>query len=166
MCYTRPVVFETRKEVKMNNIIKISELNTVAPNTLVIIDDESNGVCLGLKSDKKYSHIDFKYKEIKFENSLFGCVLLKLDNSFYSCHIALKVDRNKNTLEKLLFSNYFNLIVFGTQKENDVYRINNDFKNKLLFKIIDNPNINETINIDNFISELSTLYPAEVLWNS
>ena len=166
MCYTRRVVFKTRKDVKMNNIIKISELNNLTPNTLAIIDDENNGVCLGLKSDKKYNHVDFKYKEIKYKNNLFGSVLLKLDDSFYSCHTALKEDTNKNTLEKLLCSNSFNLIVFGTHQENDVYRINNDFKNKLLFNIIDSQDINGTINTDTFINEINRLYPAEVLWNS
>lgn len=150
----------------MNNIIKISELNNLTPNTLAIIDDENNGVCLGLKSDKKYNHVDFKYKEIKYKNNLFGSVLLKLDDSFYSCHTALKEDINKNTLEKLLCSNSFNLIVFGTHQENDVYRINNDFKNKLLFNIIDSQDINGTINTDTFINEINKLYPAEVLWNS
>ena len=150
----------------MNTIIKISELNSLTPNTLAIIDDENNGVCLGLKSDKKYNHVGFKYKEIKYKDNLFGSVLLKLDNSFYSCHTALKEDNNKNILEKLLCSNYFNLIVFGTHQENNVYRIDNDFKNILLYKIIDNSNVNDNYTSDNYIHELNKLYPAEVLWNS
>ena len=39
-----------------------------------------NGVCLGIKSNKYYSEINFKFKVINYKNTFFGVILLKLDN--------------------------------------------------------------------------------------
>ncbi len=148
----------------MKSIIKISELNTLEEDKLTIIDDENNGICLGLKSDNKYTSVDFKYKELKYKDTFFGNFLVKLDNSFYNC-IAELNDNNKLVIQKLLGLNSFNLIVFGSKQESKVYRIYNNISNNLLFNISDFKSDKKATNELNTVEEINKLFPAKLLWN-
>lgn len=149
----------------MNSIISVHDLNSLNPDTLVLVDDEMDGICLGMKSDKVFNNIDFKFKKLKFNNIFFGIILLKLDNTFSCCYIALNEQKDKKILEKLLYSDYFNFIVFNGSDYNKIYRISNTFENKLLMSI---PNmINKQMMVDTrkMINELKHLYSPEFLWN-
>ena len=44
----------------MSSVIKISDIDCLKSNKLVLIDDEMNKVCLGIKTNKCYSKVDFK----------------------------------------------------------------------------------------------------------
>ena len=121
------------------------------------------GLCLAIKSDKKFKHIEFKFKKLKLRNYFFGVILLNLDENFYSCFICLNQYKDKSYLERLISTNFFNLIVFNNSKENKVYRISNNIKNKLLLFLPNEPyNCHlPQINVD----KLKSIFPAKLLWN-
>lgn len=123
------------------------------------------GISLGIKSEKNFKNVEFKFKKMKFNNNFFGVLLLKLDESFYNCFIALDHIKDKSYLEKLMSSNYFNLIIFNDDsKENKIYRILNDLKNQLLFSL---PNqIYENFEHNIITNDLNTAFSAEMLWNN
>ena len=53
------------------------------------------GISLGIKSKMIFNNIDFKFKKLKFGNIFFGVILLKLDETYYSCFISLDQLKNK-----------------------------------------------------------------------
>lgn len=119
---------------------------------------------MGMKSEKNFKKVEFKFKKMKFNNNFFGVLLLKLDESFYNCFIALDHIKNKSYLEKLMSLNSFNLIIFNdTSKENKIYRILNDLKNQLLFSLPNQMCENFEYNI--ITNDLNTAFSAEMLWN-
>ena len=123
------------------------------------------GISLGMKSKKDFKNVEFKFKKLEFNNCFFGVLLLKLDEAFYNCFIALDHMKNKSYLEKLMNLNSFNLIIFNdTSKENKIYRILNDLKNQLLFSL---PNqICENFEYNIITNDLNTAFSAEMLWNN
>ena len=84
------------------------------------------GISLGMKSTRIFNNIEFKFKKLKFRNVFFGVLLLKLDETYYSCFIPLDQLNEKIYLEKLIKNDYFNLIVFNPSNENKIYRIINN----------------------------------------
>lgn len=149
----------------MSSIISIHDFNSLNPDTLVLVNDEMDGICLGMKSDKIFNNIDFKFKKLQFNNIFFGIILLKLDNTFLCCYIALNEQKDKKILEKLLNLDYFNLIIFNDSDYNKIYRISNNIGNKFLINV---PNIiNNQIMVDTkkLIQELKHLYSPKYLWN-
>lgn len=48
-----------------------------------------NRVCLGIKTNKCYFKVDFKFKVLNYKNIFLGVVLLKLDSNFLHCYINL-----------------------------------------------------------------------------
>lgn len=123
------------------------------------------GISLGIKSEKIFDNIEFKFKKIEFKKQFFGVILLKLDETFYSCFVSLAHQfKDKYYLEKLINLDYFNLIVFNHLAENKIYRILNDSKNKVLF-YLPNPIYD---NLENNIvsNELYNNFPASILWNN
>lgn len=150
----------------MSSIIKIHDINHLKTNKLVLIDDEMNGVCLGIKSNKCYSKVDFKFKVLNYKNIFFGVILLKLDNNFLHCYINLNNLEHKELLKKLLLSDCFNLIMFDNSNCHDVYQIKNDLGYNFLVNI---PMVLDTkldFNICGVIYKLDELYSSESLWNS
>mgnify|MGYP007091823600 CR=1 FL=1 len=77
--------------------------------------------------------------------------------------IQLNQYKDKSYLERLISTNFFNLIVFNNSKENKVYRISNNIKNKLLLFLPNEPyNCHlPQINVD----KLKSIFPAKLLWN-
>ncbi len=120
------------------------------------------GISLGIKSEKTFNNIEFKFKKMKFKNVFFGVILLKLDETIYSCFIALNQIKNKSCLEKLMNLDYFNLIVFNKSKENKIYRILNNLKNQILFCLPENICNSQDIVTNNIKIPLS----ADKLWNN
>ena len=117
-----------------------------------------------MKSEKNFKNVEFKFKKLKFNNCFFGVLLLKLDETFYNCFIALDHIKNKFYLEKLMNLNSFNLIVFNNDsKENKIYNILNDLKNQLLFSLPNQIYKNFEYNI--ISNDLDTAFSAEMLWN-
>ena len=122
------------------------------------------GVSLGIKSEKDFKNVEFKFKKLKFNNCFFGVLLLKLDEAFYNCFIALDHLKNTTYLEKLMNLNSFNLIIFNhDSKENKIYNILNDLKNQLLFSLPNQLYKNFEYNI--ISNDLDTAFSAEMLWN-
>ena len=153
----------------MNSIYKVSELNNLNPENLVIIDDEHGGFGLGIKSEKVFNNIDFKFKKIQYKNIYYGIVLLKSDDNFYSCYVDMNEKNSLNGLKSIINSDFFNLVVFRNTEYNKVYRINNDIKNKILFDYSNNiNNIQDytTENISYIFNELNKEYSPEFLWNN
>lgn len=150
----------------MNSIIKIHNINYLKSNKLVLIDDDMNGVCLGIKSNKYYSEISFKFKVINYKNIFFGVILLKLDNDFLCCYINLNNLESKEILKKLLYSDYLNLIVFNNSDYNKVYKIKNNIGNNFLINIPYVFNTSFNVNINEIIYKLNKLYSPEFLWNN
>lgn len=150
----------------MNSIIKIHDINYLKSNKLVLIDDDMNGVCLGIKSNKYYSEISFKLKVINYKNIFFGVILLKLDNDFLCCYINLNNLESKEILKKLLYSDYLNLIVFNNSDYNKVYKIKNNIGNNFLINIPYVFNTSFNVNINEIIYKLNKLYSPEFLWNN
>lgn len=150
----------------MNSIIKIHDINSLKSNKLVLIDDDMNGVCLGIKSNKYYSEINFKFKVINYKNIFFGVILLKLDNDFLCCYINLNNLKSKEILKKLLYSDYLNLIVFNNSDYNKVYKIKNNIGNNFLINIPYVFNTSFNVNINEIIYKLNKLYSPEFLWNN
>ena len=147
----------------MNSIYKVSELNNLNPENLVIIDDEHGGFGLGIKSEKVFNNIDFKFKKIQYKNVYYGIVLLKSDDTFYSCFIDMNEESSLNGLKSIINSSFFNLVVFRSTEYNKVYRINNDIKNSVLFEYKDNNNIKKNINTENInIFKINLLYINKV----
>ena len=125
-----------------------------------------NGVCLGIKSNKYYSEISFKFKVINYKNTFFGVILLKLDNDFLCCYINLNNLESKEILKKLLYSDYLNLIVFNNSDYNKVYKIKNNIGNNFLINIPYVFNTSFNVNINEIIYKLNKLYSPEFLWNN
>lgn len=150
----------------MSSVIKISDIDCLKSNKLVLIDDEMNKVCLGIKTNKCYSKVDFKFKVLNYKNIFLGVVLLKLNNDFLCCYINLNNLESKEILRKLLYSDYLNLIVFNNSDYNKVYKITNDLSYNFLFnvpRILDNK---LDFNINDVMCKLDKLYSPELLWNS
>ena len=122
------------------------------------------GISLGMKSEKKFDNIEFKFKKMQFKDMLLGVLLLKLDETFYSCFIPLDHSNSKLYLKKLINLDSFNFIVFDHSYENKIYRILNDFKNKLLFSIPNHIGSNFEYSITS--NELKKQFSAEMLWNT
>lgn len=68
----------------MNSIFKVSDINNLDSENLVLIDDEHGGFNLGIKSDKAFDNIDFKFKKLQFKDISCGVFLIKSNNNFYS----------------------------------------------------------------------------------
>ena len=147
----------------MNGICKITELDSLNTETLVLLDDELGGICLGIKSEKNFDNIEFKFKKLQFKDVFFGVILLKSDETFYSCFISLEHLKSKSYLEKLINLDYFNLIVFNQSDENKIYRIINTLNNKILFSL---PNNVYNDFDDNITSPDIKEFSAETLWNN
>lgn len=122
------------------------------------------GISLGMKSEKIFDNIEFKFKKMQFKNMLFGVLLLKLDETFYSCFVSLDHSNSKLCLKKLINLDAFNFIVFDNSYENKIYRVLNDFKNKLLFSISNHVTHNFEYSITS--NELKNQFSAEMLWNN
>lgn len=150
----------------MDNIIDITELSSLQENTLAIIKDLNDSVCLGIRSNSiDSSNIEFKAKSILMNNSsIYALMIRNNDNSIYKCLIPLNTISNKNTLYKLINLDRFNLIIFKTGNEQDICRIENKDKD-----ILNNMLLQALIKQDNSsnISEdyINTLYTNEQLWN-
>lgn len=121
------------------------------------------GISLGMKSTRIFNNIEFKFKKLKFRNIFFGVLLLKLDETYYSCFIPLDQLNEKIYLEKLIKNDYFNLIVFNPSNENKIYRIINDLRNKILFTLPSQTCSIVESNISSY--ELNTTFSAKMLWN-
>lgn len=121
------------------------------------------GISLGMKSTRIFNNIEFKFKKLKFRNVFFGVLLLKLDETYYSCFIPLDQLNEKIYLEKLIKNDYFNLIVFNPSNENKIYRIINDLKNKILFTLPSQTCSIVESNVSSY--ELNKAFSAKVLWN-
>lgn len=121
------------------------------------------GISLGMKSTRIFNNIEFKFKKLKFRNVFFGVLLLKLDETYYSCFIPLDQLNEKIYLEKLIKNDYFNLIVFNPSNENKIYRIINDLKNKILFTLPSQTCSIVESNVSSY--ELNKSFSAKVLWN-
>lgn len=121
------------------------------------------GISLGMKSTRIFNNIEFKFKKLKFRNIFFGVLLLKLDETYYSCFIPLDQLNEKIYLEKLIKNDYFNLIVFNPSNENKIYRIINDLKNKILFTLPSQTCSIVESNVSSY--ELNKAFSAKVLWN-
>lgn len=121
------------------------------------------GISLGMKSKRIFNNIEFKFKKLKFRNVFFGVLLLKLDETYYSCFIPLDQLNGKIYLEKLIKNDYFNLIVFNPSNENKIYRIINDLKNKILFTLPSQTCSIVESNVSSY--ELNKTFSAKVLWN-
>lgn len=121
------------------------------------------GISLGIKSKMIFNNIDFKFKKLKFRNIFFGVLLLKLDETYYSCFIPLDQLNGKLYLEKLIKNDYFNLIVFNPSNENKIYRIINNLRNKILFTLPNQTYEPTGSNINSY--ELNKMFSAKMLWN-
>ncbi|MFR1776924.1 MAG: hypothetical protein ACLSW4_02550 [Clostridia bacterium] len=121
------------------------------------------GISLGMKSTRIFNNIEFKFKKLKFRNIFFGVLLLKLDETYYSCFIPLDQLNEKIYLEKLIKNDYFNLIVFNPSNENKIYRIINDLRNKILFTLPSQTCSIVESNISSY--ELNKTFSAKMLWN-
>lgn len=121
------------------------------------------GISLGIKSKMIFNNIDFKFKKLKFRNIFFGVILLKLDETYYSCFISLDQLKSKICLEKLIKNDYFNLIVFNPSNENKIYRIINNLRNKILFTLPNQTYEPTGSNIPSY--ELNKMFSAKMLWN-
>ena len=150
----------------MDNIIDITELSSLQENTLAIIKDLNDSVCLGIRSNSiDSSNIEFKARSILMNNSsIYALMIRNNDNSIYKCLIPLNTISNKNTLYKLINLDRFNLIIFKAGNEQDICRIENKDKD-----ILNNMLLQALIKQDNSssISEdyINTLYTNEQLWN-
>ena len=90
---------------------------------------------------------------------------MKLDETFYSCFVSLAHQlKDKYYLERLINLDYFNLIVFNHLKENKIYRILNDSKNKVLFYLPDP--IYDNLENNVVSNELQNNFPTSMLWNN
>lgn len=123
------------------------------------------GISLGIKSERIFDDIEFKFKKIEFKKQFFGVILLKSNETFYSCFVSLAHQfKDKYYLERLINLDYFNLIVFNHSEENKIYRILNDSKNKVLF-YLPNP-IYDNLENNVVSNELHSNFPARMLWNN
>lgn len=151
----------------MNTIMKINQLESLNPNTLVLLDDEKGGVSLGMKSNESFNQVDFKFKELNYKNKFIGVILLKLDEKCYSCFIPLMNFNDLSSLKQLINLDYFNLIVFSNYNDHKIYRIQSDLKYKLLINNFNKKTNNvPPANNSSLINELNSLFTPEVLWNN
>ena len=150
----------------MNSIVSVNDLDSLDYNSLIMLDDENNGICLAMKSNELFNDVNFKFKKLKLKNNEYGILLLKLDNSFYSCYVGLFDKYERDSLKKLLSQDFFNLIIFNDSKCHKVYRINNKFENKLLMNLPIKHNSNLISDAKKAIAELKKIYTPEFLWNN
>ena len=75
--------------INMNSIFKVSDINNLDSENLVLIDDEHGGFNLGIKSDKAFDNINFKLKKLQFKDITCGVFLIKSNNNFYSCFVDM-----------------------------------------------------------------------------
>ena len=151
----------------MDSIVSVYDFNSIDidTDTLFLLDDQQNGICLAIKSNKTFTNIELKFKKLKLGNSIFGVILMKSDNIFYSCYSYLNEPTEKKILENLLNLNYINLIVFNNSKFHKIYRISNKIENKLLMCIpITLPPI--LYDVKQIKNKLKTIYTPEFLWDN
>ena len=150
----------------MDNIIDITKLSSLQENTLAIIKDTNDSVCLGIKSNSiDSSNIEFKAKNILIDkSSIYALMIRNNDNNIYKCLVPLNTISNKTTLHKLINLDRFNLIIFKDGNEQDIYRIENKDKetlnNMLLQALVEQDN---SLNISE--DNINSLYTNEQLWN-
>ena len=150
----------------MDNIIDITKLSSLQENTLAIIKDTNDSVCLGIKSNSiDSSNIEFKAKNILIDNSsIYALMIRNNDNNIYKCLVPLNTISNWTTLHKLINLDRFNLIIFKDGNEQDIYRIENKDKetlnNMLLQALVEQDN---SLNISE--DNINSLYTNEQLWN-
>ena len=98
----------------MDNIIDITNLSNLPKETLAIIKDTNDNICLGIKSNSiNSSNIEFKAKNILIDNSSIYAIMIKNnDSTIYKCFVPLNTINNKTTLHKLINLDRFNLIIF------------------------------------------------------
>lgn len=150
----------------MDNIIDITKLSSLQENTLAIIKDTNDSVCLGIKSNSiDSSNIEFKAKNILIDNSsIYALMIRNNDNNIYKCLVPLNSISNKTTLHKLINLDRFNLIIFKDGNEQDICRIENKDKkvlNTMLLQALVEQDNSLNISEDN----ISSLYTNEQLWN-
>jgi len=150
----------------MDNIIDITKLSSLQENTLAIIKDTNDSVCLGIKSNSiDSSNIEFKAKNILIDNSsIYALMIRNNNNNIYKCLVPLNTISNRTTLHKLINLDRFNLIIFKDGNEQDIYRIENKDKetlnNMLLQALVEQDN---SLNISE--DNINSLYTNEQLWN-
>jgi len=150
----------------MDNIIDITKLSSLQENTLAIIKDTNDSVCLGIKSNSiDGSNIEFKAKNILIDNSsIYALMIRNNNNNIYKCLVPLNTISNRTTLHKLINLDRFNLIIFKDGNEQDIYRIENKDKetlnNMLLQALVEQDN---SLNISE--DNINSLYTNEQLWN-
>ena len=150
----------------MDNIIDITKLSSLQENTLAIIKDTNDSICLGIKSNSiDSSNIEFKAKNILIDNSsIYALMIRNNDNNIYKCLVPLNTISNRTTLHKLINLDRFNLIIFKDGNEQDIYRIENKDKetlnNMLLQALVEQDN---SLNISE--DNINSLYTNEQLWN-
>lgn len=150
----------------MDNIIDITKLSSLQENTLAIIKDTNDSVCLGIKSNSiDSSNIEFKAKNILIDNSsIYALMIRNNDNNIYKCLVPLNTISNKTTIHKLINLDRFNLIIFKDGNEHDICRIENNNK-----KVLNNMLLQALVAQDDSlkVSEdyMNKLYTNEQLWN-
>ena len=150
----------------MDNIIDITKLSSLQENTLAIIKDTNDSICLGIKSNSiDSSNIEFKAKNILIDNSsIYALMIRNNNNNIYKCLVPLNTISNRTTLHKLINLDRFNLIIFKDGNEQDIYRIENKDKetlnNMLLQALVEQDN---SLNISE--DNINSLYTNEQLWN-
>jgi len=150
----------------MDNIIDITKLSSLQENTLAIIKDTNDSICLGIKSNSiDSSNIEFKAKNILIDkSSIYALMIRNNNNNIYKCLVPLNTISNRTTLHKLINLDRFNLIIFKDGNEQDIYRIENKDKetlnNMLLQALVEQDN---SLNISE--DNINSLYTNEQLWN-
>jgi len=150
----------------MDNIIDITKLSSLQENTLAIIKDTNDSVCLGIKSNSiDSSNIEFKAKNILIDNSsIYALMIRNNDNNIYKCLVPLNTISNKTTVHKLINLDRFNLIIFKDGNEQEILKIENKDKNvlnsMLLQALVEQDN---SLNVSE--DNISSLYTNEQLWN-
>lgn len=150
----------------MDTIIDITKLSSLKENTLAIIKDTNDNICLGIKSNSiDSSNLEFKAKNILINNSSIYALMIKTnDNIIYKCLISLNSAINKTIIHKLINLDRFNLIIFKDGNEQDIFRIENTDKknlnNMLLQPLLSQ---DDALNVsDDYIDDF---YTNEQLWN-
>src|SRR5574344_1532342 len=147
----------------MKAIFKISEIDSLPTNTIAILNDELGGISLAIKTNEVFKKVDFKLKKLYIKSNIWWIFLLKLDNKFYHCFVPFEYPNDK-ILNALINLDCFNLIVFNNSKEEQIYRIENTFKNKILMNIPDY--IFDELNNKNLLNQIkSNRLSSEVLWD-
>lgn len=151
----------------MDNIFDIEKISDLPKETLAIIKDNNNSVCLGIKSNTiDCCDIEFKVKNILIDNlSVYTLMIKNKDNNLYKCFVPLNSIENKNTLHKLINLDRFNLIIFRDENEEDIFRIENTDKEELNENLVKELNINDYHSSTIPEEHINKLYTNEQLWN-